>query len=554
MPPDLHPSDESAGQPGFGRGRRWVNVRVPSLAAVTVLLADVARTSPVPVRLGGPITSLVLASLLDSPRGDLAACGITAWVETDRRDDRRDGWTTDRVGLQGRWVLFDQVLGIVASGSSADGIPPAGHPVWRDLSAQFRPPDINVQAWQRVDRTTWVLHDGDGDMFAELVIDEQRRMGTHEASVEARLVSPSHHRIFDALIEPLNACFGVAGSNARLTGRTVMQAQDAEWKRTLGFSDAPPESDGSPLVTGEPESADVGQQRAHQAEEGSKLDDLSWVIRAAVDVDTAARTRREPNGEYLRSVAGLVGAAPAMRTLYAEAGQCLDAMLADLVSAESVLVRAGDEAWAVRRLAKAVGSQAASDRSESVQRVREGDGADRRGWNHVVSPADEGSDALAGRASTLRSMVLAMLEQPEPAGPAAWAILTTGLTSSVEAWITAHRNQRKPLDISRTAALRVAISAYRLAGEATLGSDRSHHARMHALVVGLDQDLRWVRRRTAVLTVIDRATAAPALPLAPAEWMRVGVYANELRTAVPRRLARARRRARRLQRELSRVR
>jgi hypothetical protein len=544
MPPDLHPSDESASQPGFGRARRWVDVRVPSLAAVTVLLAEVARRSPSPIRLGGPITSLVLASLLDSPRGDLAACGITAWVETDRRDDRRDGWTTDRVGLQGRWVLFDQVLGIVASGSSADGIPPAGHPVWRELTAQFRPPDIDVQAWQRVDRTTWVLHDGDGDMFAELVIDEQRRMGTHEASVEARLVSPSHHRIFDALIEPLNACFGVIESSSRATGRTVMQAQDAEWERTIGVSDAPRESDGSPLVgsplvVGEPESADVGQQHPIQPEGGSKLDDLSWVIRAAVDVDAASRSRREPNGKYLRSVAGLVGAAPAMRALYAEAGQYLDAMLPDLISAESALVRAGDEAWAVGRLARVVGPA----------------------WDHMASPAEVGSDALAARASTLRSMVLAMLEQPDPAGQAARAILTTGLTSSVEAWITAHRNQRKPLDISRTAALRVSISAYRLAGEANSGSEPSHlagtqagiHARMHTLVVGLDQDLRWVRRRTAALNLIDRATATPALPLTPIQWMRVGVYANELRATLAQRLARARRRAQRLQRELSRI-
>ncbi len=582
----------------FGRGRRWTDIRVPSIAAVTVALSGAAQQWPKPVRLGGPITSLVLASLLDSPRGDLAAAGLTAWVETDRRDDRRDGWTTDRVGLDGRWVLFDQATEKVVSGSSGDGTPGPNHPVWQELSVGSRPADLDVQAWQRVDRTTWVLHDGDGDVFAELVIDEQRRMGTHEASVEARLVAPSSHPIFDALIEPLDACFGVASPAVPTVGRTVTEVQDAQWEHVGGRTVPGTETADQPSAKIGLESPDVspkeesetplgwtpvalevdraGSRVAQKAKDATTLDDLSWVIRAAVDVDTAARTGRPATTAYLRSLAGLVGVAPAMRALYAEASVFLDVMLPDLVAAEAALVRSADDAWALRRLHRVIGSGrdsagAVSSRELGSDTNKEsGLSPQASDWAGLLAPLVPGSQALAHQAANLRSMVLAMLEQSEPAGSAAWAVLTHGLANSLEAWITAQRNQRKLPDPRRSVTLRASVSAYRLASEAGPVPDSSHAQRTRTLVFALDRDLRWVRRRVALLSLVDAAAFLPApLPvplsgaspsaspvplLGPADWMRVGVYVNDVRTAVPVRLASTTRRAKRLQREMNRAR
>jgi hypothetical protein len=173
-----------------GRIRRWPEAKISSLTSVSTLFNEFAEQSGT-VRVGGPITSLVLSSVLDTSKRDLQRAGVVASIETDRRDDRRDGWTIDRVSLAGRWMVCNNHLHTYVCGSTAGGPPAQDHEVWAAALQDRRPEDLDVQIWQRTDRTTWVLHDGDGQVLAEFVIDEQRRMGTHESTVDVRLMYPA---------------------------------------------------------------------------------------------------------------------------------------------------------------------------------------------------------------------------------------------------------------------------------------------------------------------------------------------------------------------------
>ena len=528
------PQQAAAAQSVVFDARRWTDVRVPSIAAITVVLSEVATASPTLIRVGGPITSLILASIVDTPTGHLAASGVAAWVETDRRDDRSDGWTTDRVGLEGRWVIVNAPQGVLVSGSSVDGLPDTNHAAWVQAATE-RPPGIDVQAWQRIDRTSWVLHDGDGEVFAELAIDEQRRMGTHEATVEARLISPVGHRVFEALIGPLHVALGAPVQPAAVASRRVADVQDSQWlrhqedaqekpKRADDISEASLGASPSPVVTTSDLSIDASEP-TH--------DDLSWVIRAAIDVDTYARQSRQPSKQGLRFLSGLIGVAPAMWALYPDAASSLSPMLPELIGAESMLVRLADESWALSQIASATNEG-------SLQ------------WDQVVAPYTDGTDALRGQAIALRSVVLAMLDQTEPTASTAFAIQSNSLGEAIAAWLTAHRSARKPLDTKRTRQLRATIDAYRFSADAVHRTEVAVANDLLDSVAQLDRDLRWVRRRVALLDLIDRgASSSEPLLLPPAHWMRLGVLADTTRLVIPERLDRARRRAKRLHRRFA---
>jgi hypothetical protein len=137
----------------------------------------------------GPMVGSVVASVVDTRSGALHATNREAWIETDRLDDRHDGWTTDRTGPDGRWVVVDSMAGLLfsdvgqRSGRNVQTLPP-------EQVTGIATPELDVVSWAKVDRTTWVLHDGDGAVLVEVQADSSRTMGTQESSHRLLVIGP----------------------------------------------------------------------------------------------------------------------------------------------------------------------------------------------------------------------------------------------------------------------------------------------------------------------------------------------------------------------------
>jgi hypothetical protein len=486
-----------------GRIRRWPETKISSITSVSTLFNEFAERQGT-VRVGGPITSLVLSSVLDTSKRDLQRAGVVASIETDRRDDRRDGWTIDRVSLAGRWMVCNNRLHTFVCGSTAGGPPAQDHEVWAAALRGRRPEELDVQVWQRTDRTTWVLHDGDGQVLAEFVIDEQRRMGTHESTVDVRLMH-------SAEVNPL--CEEVA------------VLLDEFLKQT---SSAPVEA---PPVAKVVLPAPVTPLR--------RANDLTaplWAIRAAVDVETMTRryqpehiSENSPSTNIelreLPALAALIGSLAELRVRHPIAAAQLESFCDDLVAAERCLIRCADEAWAARRLTNSPGAKLE--------------------WTSLMSDSSVGLRLLQPHSASIRSLVLTMLERTD--SELVGSVNADHLAGSIAAWSQHSRSVERAGDNRRAASVRAAISAYRFSVESSnVATDGVALTMQRANQ--LDVDLRWLRRRAAMVELVQRGTDAFTLPAK--SWMQLGVAMSDVERRIDNRLALTRKHAQRVRQVL----
>jgi hypothetical protein len=492
-----------------GQVRRWPGARIPSIAAVSALFNDFARTDHTSqaIRVGGPITSLVLSSVLDTSKRDLQAVGVIVWIETDRRDDRRDGWTIDRVSLAGRWLVLNDNMRTYVCGSTAGGPPDPSHEVWKSALNGRTPEELDVQVWQRTDRTAWVLHDGDGQVLAEFVIDEQRRMGTHESTVDVRLLSSKDvHPLFDDLSSVLDEFL----SRRAATPPSASNATSQQRRR----------SGVEKLV------APAGFVPSRRA---TDLTAPLWVIRAAVDVETMTRRHVDNqtmvgNGfRELSSLAALIGSLPELRARHHPAAQQLESFCDELVEAERALVRCTDDGWAMRKLTK---------------ELFVGDTCDQ--WLSLLSDSAVALGLLRPHAPAIRGLVLTMLERTD--SELVGTANSEFLSGAVAAWVNHGRSSHRASDSRRAGNLRAAISAYRFSVESSsVASDTT--ASIMSQARQLDSNLTWLRRRSALIDLVSQATDSVKLPAA--DWMRLGITMNDVERRIEQRLVTTRKQAQR---------
>jgi hypothetical protein len=503
-----------------GRAKRWPGQRISSVAAITRLLTD--TVSGLGLRVNGPLTSVVLCSQVDGPDEQLALRQVHAWVETDRRDDRRDGWTEDRVGLAGRWVVVNDAVGSYAYGLPGGGPIDSQHMVWRSALAGRNPTELDVRAWQRVDRTSWVLHDGDGMVMGEFVVDEQRQMGTQESSVDVRLMTGSHEQVFVAVADAVEVfCGRPAAAVVDLTTDHPDSAVDFH----------------AVVESAEPVAARALNEIAGPA--------ALWVIRAAIDVETLARSNADPTDRAIKSLGLLIGSGPFLVAAHYEAAEQLQPMLADAIAAHRYLSKRAYQQWAEKKVlshaAAKTGRHSASDAwplDELVIDDHESEAVGHRG-------------VLSSHVAELRGLVLLLLEEdPSSLGS---LVLVEVLRDALGGWLGGPRSLPKVIDSRRVVAVRCAIAAVLAASEAEQAAVASKALRQR--LSQLDTDLRWIGRRVALVETISRTAAAsgltPGSMLTPEVWMDLGVLSRKTQRRMTKRLARARRQATRLFRDLS---
>jgi hypothetical protein len=174
----------------------------PTMLFFTAALSDVDHVlgsvlSTLPGIIDGPVTRSVLASYMDTVDLSLLNRGARIRMETDQHDDRHGGWVNDRTGAAGRWVVqlvspasvsvggarhcatLDELLGPYQGGA-----PLPSEPLWEKVCGESTPEQLHVVSLCRIERRRWVAHDGDGLVFAEVVVDNIRSLGTQEATHE----------------------------------------------------------------------------------------------------------------------------------------------------------------------------------------------------------------------------------------------------------------------------------------------------------------------------------------------------------------------------------
>jgi hypothetical protein len=224
---------------------------LPSLSAASMMehLAHLGVDSPDELHVEGPIVGSVVASVVNTRSGVLAASGREAWIETDRVDDRHDGWTSDRTGPDGRWVVVDTRAGRLFSavgqrvGRNSQALPPesvTGVPV----------AELDVVSWAKVDRTTWVVHDGDGMVLVEVQADSSRTMGTQESSNRLLAIGP-----IDSADENLTVFSSLARALTEWLGKP-----DAQSDRVVEVETEVLEIEVLEIEVSEREAPDVGEQ------------------------------------------------------------------------------------------------------------------------------------------------------------------------------------------------------------------------------------------------------------------------------------------------------
>ncbi len=478
--------------------------------------------------------------MLDTSRRDLHSAGVVAWIETDRRDDRRDGWTIDRVSLAGRWLVVNNNTCTYVAGSTAGGPPDPGHAVWATALAGRAPEELDVQVWQRTDRTTWVLHDGDGQVLAEFVIDEQRRMGTHESTVDVRLMSATiPHPLFESLGVELDQ---------------FLSTQTRVEKR--GRESVPPTSTAPRSSTSSASSASSGpfpSDRTLATTPLRRATDLTaplWAIRAAVDVETMIR-RYQPeiqidsrgdgvnhlsNNDFreLPSLAALIGALPELRLRHQTAAEQLESFCEALVSAERSLIRCTDEAWAMRKLRN---TQPQPPQQQHQQHQQ---------WNGLLTDPAVGLRILQPHAPAIRNLVLTMLERTDT--ELLGAVNAEHLSVALTAWTQHPKSAHRAVDTRRASAVRTAVSAYRVSVESGNPNTESNSSVLRQ-VRQLDRGFRWVRRRATLVDLVQKGSLSMDLPAAT--WMQLGVTVNTVERGIDDRLAATRKQAQRVRQLLT---
>ncbi len=498
-----------------GRVRRWPGLRIRSTASVTQVLIETARA--LGLRVNGPVTSVVLASQVDTPDDLLQAHQVHAWVETDRRDDRRDGWMTDRVGLAGRWVVMNDNIGIYAYGVPGEGPIGAHDLVWRSALGGNRPEDLGVRSWQRVDRTSWVVHDGDGLVLGEFVVDEQRQMGTHESGVDVRLISDADHEVFAVVVDAISAHFGSGVIVPTGESLTIDLNEAAVVLDDLGVNPTP------------------AALEAHRS--------ALWIIRAALEVEELARSSRPIVERDVRALSTLIGAAPLLEANHQSAAEQLRPMLRSALVSHRTLAHEAHQRWARNKVAGRM-------KAKTGHRIELVEAFDHRTEDAPASPSTPELSSLGQHASTLRAVVLMLIED-DPA-PCTSPVLLDALRDALGDWLSGPRTIPKVIDSRRTVAVRAAIAAL-------LQADENNPTPLPKGIVRdaelMERDLRWIGRRVVLVETITWAASvaglAPGTMLVPEVWMDLGVMVDRTHQRVTTRLSAARRRATRLFREVS---
>jgi hypothetical protein len=430
------------------------------------------------------------------------------------------------------------------AGSYAYGLPGGGpietsDIVWRSALAGRSPSELDVRAWQRVDRTSWVLHDGDGLVLAEFVVDEQRQMGTQESSVDVRLMTAESHRVFAVVSDAIELFAG------RAPERVVDVTTDAllvEGERPRPESTWPAASSAARVAANS--SADSGA--ASGASTGSAVAGATalWVIRAALDVESLARSHVDPVDRDVKALSTLIGAGPFLIASHPEAAQQMQPMLADAISIQRHLAKRAYQQWAERKILSSVAAKTGRRSVHDVSPLSELVGEDHE------SDATGQEVSLSGHVVELRGLVLLLLEEdPTSAGS---AVLLEVLRDALGGWLSGPRSLPKAIDSRRVVAVRCAGAALLAALEAEKPDGVSKGFRQR--VITLDDDLRWIARRVALVETITRTAAGsgltPGSMLTPDVWMDLGVLSGRTQRRMVKRLVKARRRATRLFREL----
>ena len=126
----------------------------------------------------GPIHTSVEVVMLNLGDDIGSQHQISARIESDTEDATRHGWVYDRIGKTGTFVVRRTlsrrgVWSVIGQAAAADSGEPVedSHAIWADVLGGRDPSSFSAHASVRVERTSWVVHDGDGTVELELVHD-----------------------------------------------------------------------------------------------------------------------------------------------------------------------------------------------------------------------------------------------------------------------------------------------------------------------------------------------------------------------------------------------
>ncbi len=160
----------------------------------------------------GPIVRSVLSSTLDTSDGVVVQSGGRVRMETDQHHAFTGGWAVTRNGKAGRWVVLQPEVreGLASTmaellGPVSGGPPSVNEPIWQAVCGGRIPSELHVLSLGRIERKVWVAHDGDGEVFAEVVFDKARSLGTHEVVSELTIrFGPANNGLCRRVAQALN--------------------------------------------------------------------------------------------------------------------------------------------------------------------------------------------------------------------------------------------------------------------------------------------------------------------------------------------------------------
>jgi hypothetical protein len=570
----------------------WSPVQIRSVASVTALLREIiSQETPAPSRprLDGPLVTTLVATSLETADVLLASAGIRIRVESDRdavgsaaktvtqqsrrrrskgkavNDQVDTGWTAQRQSAEGRWVGYGS--GFFALGLLTGGRPNIGDPSWAPLLGDVGLDELEVSSWERVERTTWVIHDGDGLVFIEVVLDEERHLGTQVERTELRLMG------FETSTEALRLDIGdrlselVKAQAIQPPPVSLEAVHPAIQPTQLGRIDAPGQE---PLVD-EPDELTEPVLRDSRVEPLTNRNGRNTLVvhrftRAALDIALFLDTYEENRSTNLqRSVSSelmlITAAGDALLRALPSAGRSLEPSQKWLRDLQTAQQRQGDLTWAAKRLSRIRRGQ-----SEELQLLVDNLRA------QILSVAEERASELnwlveqhcSEQSLALREFVMASVNvRSEDVGLLTFPMVLGDLQKAATAWLDngsffaphkTHPGQvarekvvsestkkltKSPVNVpekhfvnKRSRRLENAAFAFVQIGPLLLdqhGLGPKGANKLFRMAVQISEDFVWLRRRTALISAVR--TQSTFVQAQPAAWLDLGgeLRATELR-------------------------